>query len=445
MASIGASGGTLASSDGAISLSVPAGAFDQAVNVSIREISNEAHGAAGRAWRIEPEGLHSALPMTLTFTYGDDALRDTSAGALSVAYQDDQGVWNVYNSPQRNAVTKTLSVSTTHFSDWSVITGARLLPMTGMLKVGQSLALQVKYCHYTFSEDGKVSRIVTCDSNVGVNQALNSWSATAGSITPSSDATLGTATYTAPATKPARNPVAVSVQYAPPFSSGLEILISNIEISDTVVEDTPCAWMRTAARLDAKAYFTEYGFSGATSEETVKVRQSGHLHGILVSRQQLPDWGMWTTESVTGDAVLDDSLYTPGNGYTLTAKGSVLYQGPDAKNEHLSGIALYLDYHTCKYTLGVDVNVMAIFHSDGYGPDVTDPAQVGRLRLTQVPMSAEQGAAQLIKAAVDVQVKSRDTGSDAYFPGGLLDSTMKEAHPDDLGWTTGAWTIKKAQ
>ncbi|MEC5385278.1 hypothetical protein VVD49_06060 [Uliginosibacterium sp. H3] len=444
-ASIGASGGTLASSDGAISLSVPAGAFDRTVSLSIREITNEAHGAAGRAWRITPEGLHSAVPMTLTFRYSDDDLRDTSAGALSIAYQDDQQVWHVYNTPQRNAVTKTLSVSTTHFSDWSVITGARLLPMTGMLKVGESLNLRVRYCHYSFGEDGSMSRVVDCDQNASVNQSLHNWSATAGSVTPASDRTQGSAVYTAPASKPARNPVAVSVAYTPPLSSAQEILVSNIEISDSTVEDTACAWMRTAARLDAEAYFTEYGFNGSTPDETVKVRQSGHLHGTLVSRQQLPGWGMWTTDSVTGDAVLDDSLYTPGNGYTLTAKGNVLYPGPDAVNEHLSSIALYLDYTSCRYTLGYNVNVMATFHSDGYGPDETRPANVGQLRFTQVPMSSAQGAAQRIKAAIDVQARSDDSTSDAYLPGGLLDSSMKAAHADRMGWTTGVWTVRKAQ
>ena len=132
---IGAGGGELATADGAIAVVVPAGAFAKDEVVSIQEISNEAHGAKGRAFRISPEGLNTPVPMTIRFKYEDDELAGTTLESLRVAYQQADRTWRVYTQPTIDTNAKTLSIKTRHFSDWSRVVGVQILPNAERVKV----------------------------------------------------------------------------------------------------------------------------------------------------------------------------------------------------------------------------------------------------------------------------------------------------------------------
>jgi len=444
---IGVAGGQLSTADGGLTLSVPAGALSKNETISIQEISNEAHGANGHAYRISPEGLKTQVAMTITMHYDAASLQGSSLGVTSIAYQDSNRLWHAYTKPARDAAAQTISVQTSHFSDWAYISGARLLPMTGALKVGKSLQLHVETCEHETDEESELTAIVvSCVSNPMVNLGLGHWTATSGTLTADADRSSGAASFTAPAKKPPRNPVAVSVEYQEPFDSTLQILVSNIEILDDAVEDTPCAWMRTATTLAVDVLFQEYQFSGTNEFETARIRQSGRLVGLITSRQQLPDYGFWAGTLSQGEAHLDDYRYTPGNEQTLTVKGDALFEGPDAKNEHMSGVAISVDYRTCKYILHENVNVMATTHSSMSDVDSVTAENVGQFSVFNRTITAEQGAARLVKGAMDVRVRNVIDGSmDVYVPGGLMDSSLFTDDISATGWATVAWKFQSAE
>ena len=71
-ASIGPAGGTLASGDNQVTLTVPAGALASATPISITAVADTAPGGTGFAYRLALDGLTFAKPVTITLkpTYG---------------------------------------------------------------------------------------------------------------------------------------------------------------------------------------------------------------------------------------------------------------------------------------------------------------------------------------------------------------------------------------
>ncbi|MGE7776042.1 hypothetical protein ACQKLP_15040 [Chitinophaga sp. NPDC101104] len=123
--SIGAAGGTLASVDGQLTLTVPAGAFAADQNVSIQRISNRNPSAAGPAYRLLPEGVTFARPISITFRYRDSDTTFFAPEYLAGSYQKTSGTWAILPGTV-DAQARTVTVQTTHFSDWSVVGGIEL-------------------------------------------------------------------------------------------------------------------------------------------------------------------------------------------------------------------------------------------------------------------------------------------------------------------------------
>lgn len=233
---IGASGGTLSSADGRLTVEVPAGAFAKDEAVGIQEIENHAHGRVGKAYRLTPEGVKFAKPVTLTFPYTNADIAGTALELLGVAYQDEKGFWRAYKKVELNRENKTVSVETDHFSDWSLVYGARLSPPEAAVPVNGGQLLRVEECKPKM-EDG-VALAYYCQYSGGQAQGqypVGNWSVNgvAGgdlSVGTVREGVGGTATYQAPAEVPARNPVAVSAEYT--NSSGNKfILISNVTVT----------------------------------------------------------------------------------------------------------------------------------------------------------------------------------------------------------------------
>jgi hypothetical protein len=253
---IGPAGGSLESADRALTVIVPAGAFAADTFVSIQEISNEAHGSTGKAYRIRPEGLQTAVPMTLRFRYSEEDLAGTALANLGIATQAADKTWDVYRRPVVDTRMHTLSVRTSHFSDWSKVRGAQLLPGTATVKVNSSVALRAVVCVDAppeVSEDDlivpeppsakpapKPRKIHKCESFAATNARLTNWAVNGsaggngatGTVSATSGPLAGTARYTAPNKVPASNPVAVSVDL--PAAEGLErqTLVSMIKVID---------------------------------------------------------------------------------------------------------------------------------------------------------------------------------------------------------------------
>lgn len=241
---IGAAGGTLALPDGSVKIEIPAGALSKEEAVGIQEITNHAPGRAGKAFRLTPEGIPFAKPVRLTFSYTDEEILGSAPQFLSIAYQDSKGVWQMYRKPTRDLAAKTVSVETTHFSDWSKVEGAQLQPLQAKVKVGQTVQLKVVSCLPPEQDPDDLIVPLPGGANNECGYAIaaltaKNWSVNGiaggnigvGTVAASGAKADGTALYTAPAKKPSKNPVAVSVEVYDPLEGNL-ILISHLTVED---------------------------------------------------------------------------------------------------------------------------------------------------------------------------------------------------------------------
>src|SRR6218665_103122 len=118
---IGIAGGSLQSSDGIISVSIPSGAVDQPVSFSIQQVENTL-GSKGRSYRLRPEGVNFKKPVTITYAYGGLDFGLTDPKYLYLAFQDENGYFYSAKNTKCNKINHTLTVETTHFSDWTFYT-----------------------------------------------------------------------------------------------------------------------------------------------------------------------------------------------------------------------------------------------------------------------------------------------------------------------------------
>ncbi|PZR25801.1 MAG: hypothetical protein DI535_16630 [Citrobacter freundii] len=117
---IGASGGSLTSADGKITVSVPAGAVSANTVFSIQPITTTLTGNESRpTFRLLPEGVNFIKKINLTFHYDEKELLGSRDDLLSVCYQTEDGYWKAVPS-SLNKANKTISVETEHFSDWTM-------------------------------------------------------------------------------------------------------------------------------------------------------------------------------------------------------------------------------------------------------------------------------------------------------------------------------------
>lgn len=230
--SIGAAGGTISSDDGTVSLTVPAGAVSADTMFTITPIVPMGPGAVV-AYRIGPEGTTFTSAATIKFTAKESQLVGTDINGMRVAYQDSERRWRAFTDPTIDG--RSLSVKTTHLSDWSLLYGWQLRPPKANVDVSKTVDLSVRYCHSVpppADENEPVGLVAACQdeelapllSNWAVN-GVNGGSSTTGTIEGGSP----DAVYTAPSSKPSPNTVAISVEFNPP-AKGKTTLISNITI-----------------------------------------------------------------------------------------------------------------------------------------------------------------------------------------------------------------------
>ncbi len=144
--SIGTAGGSLSSPDGGITITIPSGALTTDTTIGIQPITNTAGAGIGAAYRLSPSGQTFAKPVTLSFPYTDTDLNGTYAAALGIAYQDDTGRWEWQDGVALDTAAKTLTVASTHFSDWSKVPGIQLLPPSATVKPNGKVSLSVVTC-----------------------------------------------------------------------------------------------------------------------------------------------------------------------------------------------------------------------------------------------------------------------------------------------------------
>lgn len=253
-ATIGAAGGSVSTPDGKIALTIPAGALASDTVIGIQPVTNNAHGGLGAGYRLTPDGQTFAQPVVLTFSYTDQQLTGSAPEILGAAFQTPTGFWQWLGTPTIDSVAKTISISSTHFTDFSLVQGYRLQPLSKTLKVNESLALQVAFCYPQPGSDLTPLGLAcdTADSQVEVAAPfdISEWSvngiaggnATAGTVSGNGPS----ATYKAPATKPTPNTVAVSARVNL-GARGKTLVVSNITITDQAVSYTGTVQFTTGA------------------------------------------------------------------------------------------------------------------------------------------------------------------------------------------------------
>jgi len=235
-------GGKLVSSDGRMELIMPPDAVSKKTNVSIRSVVNTLSPGKGDAYQLEPSGISFQKPVRMIFHYS--AKEDAAMPELrNIAWQDEKGQWYVLDSCVVDTVARTVTGSINHFSTWVFFDYFNLTPTTARVKVGNKLRLEV-ICTYPggLSDNFKTEMLqkIKFSSYVNGIRGGNAVVGTASSVLGSNDHRF--LDYTAPATVPDNNPVALSVEasnitFNRKTYSKLK-LISNILIFDKSYEIT---------------------------------------------------------------------------------------------------------------------------------------------------------------------------------------------------------------
>lgn len=138
---VGAGGGRVQSPDGQITIDIPAGALSANTSIGIQPITNQAPLGVGSGYRLTPEGTVFAKPVRITMKYGNDV----PAPFAWIVTQQSNGTWLGDRNSEPDEATKTVSVQTTHFSDWGVgrLVDLQLAPQRASVKVKETLKLGI--------------------------------------------------------------------------------------------------------------------------------------------------------------------------------------------------------------------------------------------------------------------------------------------------------------
>ena len=281
-ATIGTTGGTLQSADGKLTVIIPTGALSSSTTISIQPISNEGPLGVGFGYRLQPEGINFSKPVTLKFHYDEQLLKGIPADFLWIVTQTSSGSWNALLKSVVDPDTKTVTIETTHFSDWALgrFIDLSLTPSASTIQKGQSVELRVA----GFVRDKALpdnEELVPLAPITGDFDALtpltpippvesrlmdfkikgwtlNGASAPVSNSNGSLTASKNNATYTSPNKKPTTNPVAVSVTLESNNKEGQKssyMLTSSISVVDSD--------LYLLLKIDGQSYeYFQYGLNG---------------------------------------------------------------------------------------------------------------------------------------------------------------------------------------
>ena len=243
---IGPAGGSLTSGDGQLRVTIPAGAFATATDVTIEPIAALAPWALGPAYRLGPSGTTFAVPVSIAFHYDPSQLVGTAPELLWIVSQDTSGAWPYASAVALDTTAHTITVASSHFSDWSIIEGMQIRPPSAEVEPGAIVALTLRYCfggavgYDCGPADPDAAPAPGDDDLPSLPPALGgidatSWavngdkggSATYGFV----DGSTAGASYVAPSDAPDdKNPVAVSVSLKDGNGRTVSTLVSNIKV-----------------------------------------------------------------------------------------------------------------------------------------------------------------------------------------------------------------------
>lgn len=119
---IGDEGGAITSADNNLVINIPAGVMtdETSVTVTVNE-SNEHPDGVGTMFTLESAVDQFEEPVTLTFSYTDESLpAGMQPEFLTVVFREEGGEWITKPNATLDKITKTITVQTDHFSQWSL-------------------------------------------------------------------------------------------------------------------------------------------------------------------------------------------------------------------------------------------------------------------------------------------------------------------------------------
>jgi hypothetical protein len=227
---IGQQGGEVTSADGTLKLIIPAGAVDDQQEFSVQSITNHLPGGIGNAFRILPHGEQFKKPVTIKFSYNPEDSTSSMPEILDIAYQDTAGSWITPMNAALDKNNHTISITTTHFSDWGFFKSLNLTPEEAQVELGGSVDLIVTTRFPYIDPDdvpaGQPAIKVLKEPRELRPHEIKKWSYAGDGILISR---VSQAFYTAPDEEPEANPEAVTA-HIHMARKGQFMLISNITV-----------------------------------------------------------------------------------------------------------------------------------------------------------------------------------------------------------------------
>lgn len=126
-ATIGTAGGKLTSRDGKLEINIPQGALTTNTEISVVAISNTSSAGFGLNYRLSPH-INFTKPVKLTFSYASSEDSISAPATLGIISRNEKGMWELRRRSKLDQSNKTISVETTHFSDWAAARMIKLSP-----------------------------------------------------------------------------------------------------------------------------------------------------------------------------------------------------------------------------------------------------------------------------------------------------------------------------
>jgi hypothetical protein len=196
--------------------------------------------------------MHFSSPVTLQFSYSSDSVQLPEL--VGVAYQDTDNTWYSMPDYSVDSISHTVSATIGHFSDWTDFERVRIHPSQATLWVNQTLYLEL--AEWDCSEGGNQPQQLYRVTNDQVT-----WSASAGTISGQTYPLPGVfpATFRAPASIPAGNPVRVSATVNHRFTYHGTIVPTNRTVFFSYVTITD-----SSASYHVELYFNNPNYMVAT-------------------------------------------------------------------------------------------------------------------------------------------------------------------------------------
>jgi hypothetical protein len=225
-ATIGPAGGSVQSSDGRLTLKVPAGALASPTAFALTPAANGAPGGLGSGYQLSPGGVAFARPVRLVFAYSYDDANGSDPGSLGLAWQGGSSWYTGTNSGvDTRARTVTLEVPALELALRSGGKRAPLAaadvysPYVALGLTGPSIALQgagVDFSAAIVLLTPQSTGVLRLSPDARVSTFGYTWSAEAGTFGAGSGAT---GHYTAPGCPP-QAPVRIRVDVHDAASGG---------------------------------------------------------------------------------------------------------------------------------------------------------------------------------------------------------------------------------